>query len=62
MANVAIKALMQDEETVLQDALVEFNELAESDPKFLSKNFRELFDMFAPIVGKNDYTIVIIRH
>lgn len=62
MANVAIKALSLDDETVLVDALVEFNELAEVEPKFFSKNFRDLFDLFMPIVAKNDYTNTTIRH
>eukprot|EP00347_Sterkiella_histriomuscorum_P012526 403368238 len=62
MANVAVKALQMDDETVLQDALVEFNELAEIEPKFFSQNFKDLFNLFSPIVFKNDYTNPIIRH
>jgi dimeric dUTPase (all-alpha-NTP-PPase superfamily) len=62
MANVAIKALQQDDETVLEDALVEFNEIAEIEPKFFRKNFKDLFTAFHPIVAKNDYTNNTIRH
>lgn len=62
MANVPIKALSLDDETILEDALVEFNELAEMEPKFFSKNFRDLYDLFVTIVAKNDYTNVTIRH
>jgi hypothetical protein len=62
MANVAIKALQQDDETVLEDALLEFNEIAEIEPKFFRKNFRDLFTAFHPIVAKNDYTNNTIRH
>jgi hypothetical protein len=62
MAEVALKALREDDETVLEDALVEFNEMAEIEPKFFRKNFKELFLAFAPIVAKNDYTNVTIRH
>lgn len=62
MSNVPIKALSMDEETILQDALVEFNELAEIEPKFFSRNFKDMFNMFSPIVFKNDYTNIVIRH
>jgi hypothetical protein len=62
MATVALKALSLDDETVLADALVEFNELAEIEPKFFTRNFKDLFDMFAPIVAKNDYVNVTTRH
>lgn len=62
MANVPIKALQLDDETVLEDALVEFNEIAEIEPKFFRKNFSELFKVFHPIVAKNDYTNNTIRH
>jgi hypothetical protein len=62
MANVPIKALQLDEETTLEDSLVEFNEMAEIEPKFFRKNFRDLFNAFHPIVAKNDYTNNTIRH
>ena len=62
MAGVAIKALQQDDETVLEDALVEFNEIAEIEPKFFRKHFKQLFQAFHQIVAKNDYTNNTIRH
>jgi hypothetical protein len=62
MANVPIKAVAQDDETVLEDALVEFNEMAEIEPKFFRQNFKEMFNLFLPIVAKNDYTNSSIRH
>ena len=62
MAQVAIKALNQDDETVLEDALVEFNEIAEIEPKFFRKNFKDLFIAFQPIVARNDYANSTIRH
>jgi hypothetical protein len=43
MAQVIMKALKEDDETVLEDALVEFNEMAEIEPKFFRKNFKDLF-------------------
>jgi len=34
MCQVIEAALKEDDETVLQDALIEFNEIAEIEPKF----------------------------
>lgn len=62
MAQVPLKALAQDEETVLEDALVEFNEMAEIEPKFFRRHFKELFIHFSQIVAKDDYTNPLIRH
>lgn len=62
MAEVALKAVREDDETVLEDTLVEFNEMAEIEPKFFRKNFKDLFVAFSPIVGKSDFTNTTIRH
>jgi len=62
MTNVILKAVQQDDETVLEDALVEFNEIAEIEPKFFRKNFKDIFEKLSPIVGKNDFTNTSIRH
>jgi hypothetical protein len=62
MVQVPLKALQQDDETVLEDALVEFNEMAEIEPKFFRKNFKDLFLALSAIVAKNDYTNPTIRH
>jgi hypothetical protein len=62
MAQVPLKALKEDDETVLEDALVEFNEIAEIEPKFFRKHFKAIFGMFYQIVSKNDYTNNTIRH
>jgi len=62
MAKVPLKAVEEDDETVLEDALVEFNEMAEIEPKFFRKHFKDLFLAFAPITAKNDYTNNTIRH
>lgn len=62
MAQVAIKAFNEDDETILEDVLVEFNEIAEVEPKFFRKGFKDLFNHFQPIVAKNDYTNNTIRH
>lgn len=62
MVAVAMKALAQDDETVLEDTLVEFNEIAEIEPKFFRKHFKEIFQQFHAMVAKNDYTNNRIRH
>jgi len=46
----------------LEDSLVEFNELAEVEPKFFRKNFTDLFSAFHAIVAKSDYTNSTIQH
>jgi hypothetical protein len=51
-----------DDETILEDALVEFNEIAEIEPKFFRKHFKDVFQQFAFIVGKSDFTNHTIRH
>ena len=40
---MVIKAFKEDEEVILDDALVEFNEMAEIEPKFFRKNFKDLY-------------------
>ena len=42
--------------------MVEFNEMAEIEPKIFRKNFKDLFLAFSSIVAKNDYTTTTIRH
>ena len=55
MYNVIINANKNDDETVLQDALIEFNEIAEIEPKFFQSKFREIFSNTVQIVEKGDY-------
>jgi hypothetical protein len=62
MVGVVIKALELDEETVLEDSLVEFNEIAEIEPKFFQKYFKDLFIQLSRVVGKNDFANITIRH
>lgn len=56
MTDLILKSLQGDEETILEDALVEFNEMAEIEPKFFRRNFKDVFAKLAPIVAKNDFT------
>ena len=44
MVQVVTKALQEEDETVLEDALVEFNELAEVEPAFFKPNFKDVYE------------------
>lgn len=50
MIQVATAAFKEDDETVLEDCLVEFNELAEVEPAFFKPNFKEIYHAIIPIV------------
>lgn len=43
MTTLVLKAVQADDETVLEDALVEFNEIAEIEPRFFKKHFKDVF-------------------
>jgi hypothetical protein len=62
MVAVVMNSFKQDDETILDDALVEFNEMAEIEPKFFRKYFKDLYLQFSQIVAKSDYTKPSIRH
>lgn len=40
---VPLNALTADEETNLEDALLEFNDMAESEPKFFRFVYKDIF-------------------
>jgi hypothetical protein len=46
----------------LEDALVEFNELAEVEPTFFKASFPELYAGLKPICERNDFANNTIRH
>ena len=62
MVNVPLRALEADEEVVIEDAMVEFNNIAESEPKFFISSFKELFFAFTKLIEKNDYDNTGVRH
>ena len=62
MVNVITDALKADDETVLEDALVEFNELAEMEPSFFRPNFKEIYNHLKPIISYTDFANNSIRH
>ena len=47
---------------MLEDALVEFNELAEIEPNFFRANFTDLYQAFKPIISHKDFANNSIRH
>ena len=50
-----------EDEIVLQDALIEFNEIAEIEPKFFQSKFKDIFNNTMDIVSKSDFTNPAIR-
>ena len=61
MCQVVLAANTADDETVLQDALIEFNEIAEIEPKFFQPKFKEIFSAISFIVNNEGYTNPQIR-
>ena len=61
MVNVIRQSAIDDDEVVLQDALIEFNEIAEIEPKFFKARFKDIFDNTLEIVNKSDFTNPMIR-
>jgi importin-5 len=61
MVKVVLNANMQDDEVVLKNALIEFNEIAEFEPKFFQPKFKEIFVALSPIVLKEDFADDLIR-
>jgi len=62
MVKVPLRALEADEEKIIDDAMVEFNNIAEAEPKFFVNHFKELFFTFTKLIEKNDYCNSSIRH
>jgi len=61
MVGVLTMATTEDDEVVLQDAWIEFNEIAEIEPKFFQSKFKAIFDSTIHIVTKSDFTNPSIR-
>jgi len=55
MTNVITSALQAEDETVLEDALVEFNELAEIEPAFFKPYFKEIYLQIRPVIQNKDF-------
>ena len=61
MSGVVTQAFADDDESVVEDALVEFNELAEIEPIFFRADFKNLYEAFKPIVAHSDFANNMIR-
>jgi hypothetical protein len=61
MTQVIIKSFEQEDEVVLEDALVEFNELAEIEPLFFKPYFAQVYAALKPIVAHQDFANSNIR-
>lgn len=42
MVTIPLKAMKADEETIVEDAMIEFNGMAEIEPNFFKKCFKDL--------------------
>ena len=62
MSGVVTQAFAEEDETVLEDCLVEFNELAEIEPNFFRADFETLYTAFKPVVAYKDFANNAIRH
>ena len=62
MTGVITQALAKEDETVLEDALVEFNELAEIEPGFFKPYFKDIYMSIRPIISYKDFANATIRH
>lgn len=62
MINVISAAMAADDETVLEEALVEFNELAEVEPHFFKPHFKDIYLKLKEIVMYPDFANAQIRH
>lgn len=61
MYNVIRSAATEGDEVVLQDAFIEFNEIAEIEPKFFQTKFKDIFQNTKHIVGEQDLANQQIR-
>ena len=62
MVAVIVQALTEEDETVLEEALIEFNELSEIEPNFFRADFKTIYDAFKPIIANKEFTNNSIRH
>ena len=56
------QAFAEEDETVLEDAIVEFNGLAEIEPNFFRNDFKSIYEQFKPIVAYKDFASSTLRH
>lgn len=62
MVKIPLRALEAEDETTLEDSLVEFNAMAEAEPRFFKDSFGDLFEVFNQIITKSDILNNTIKH
>ena len=62
LAGVVTTAFEEDDETVLEEALVEMIDLAEIEAGFFRAKFNNLYTAFKPIMEKSDFDKPTLRH
>lgn len=62
MTAVVVQAHTEEDETVLEEALIEFNELSEIEPNFFRADFKTIYEAFKPIIANKEFTNNSIRH
>ena len=61
MTKVIIDAMAESDEVVLEDALVEFNELAEIEPAFFKPYFVDIYNALKPVIACQEFANSSIR-
>lgn len=61
MTQVISDALNEEDEVVLEDALVEFNELAEIEPAFFKPYFIDIYNRLKPVIKYQGFANTSIR-
>lgn len=62
MTKYVLRCYEGDEETHLEDALIEFTEIAEVEPRYFKQYFKDVFAALSPIAFKTDFTNSSLRH
>lgn len=62
MVKVPMKAAQAQDESVLEDALIEFNSMADAEPKFFKDHFEDLFKVFNDIIKQSDDLSSSVKH
>jgi len=61
MLGVLVRANEEDDEAVLDEGFIEFIELAEQEPKFFRKTFKQIYEATVIITSKEDFCKPAIR-
>jgi len=62
MVKIPMRALEEDDHSVLEDSLIEFIAMADAEPKFFKANFSDLFRVFNTIIAQSGELSDIVKH